>query len=424
MTYSGKNVKFKIPLYCRRKGGFWKRNQLILPFTVLCIHGVNRRGHIIYSLEKLRNYFSLSEKVYCELERIHKIHPFKSTPYYLSLINQEDRNDPIRKMVVPSVDELQEDGISDTSGERENTKIRGIQHKYPQTVLLLLTSSCYSYCRFCFRKRFVGVDESEILRDVEKCVEYMRSQREVTNVLLSEGDVLSLDTSALGAIIEKLSAVPHLRILRIGTRTPVVFPQRISEDEKLLSLLGAFNGQGRKVIIQTHFNHPREITRESVKSVSSLLSRGILVYNQTVLLKGVNDDPGVLVPLFRDLVTMGVFPYYLFQCRPVSRALHFQVPLVRGYQIVEEVKKRLSGPAKMFRYVMSHWSGKIEVISVEEEKIYLKYHQAKLPAYRGKFFASDRCDSACWIDDLVPPEKSRGEVPRIFSGEMNIPSML
>jgi KamA family protein len=384
--------------------------------------GVNKRGHIIRSLEDLRDCLSISEKEYCDLKDIHKIHPFKSTPYYLSLINPFDKNDPIRRMVVPAVEELADRGLSDTSGELENTRIRGVQHKYPQTVLFLLTNSCYAYCRFCFRKRFVGVDESEIMREVKRGVEYVKSQRQVTSVLLTGGDALSLETGALGAIIEKLSAVPHLRILRIGSRVPVVFPQRISQDRDLLSLLGSFNGKGRRVIIQTHFNHPRELTNEAENSISVLLSMGVLVYNQTVLLKGVNDHPATLARLLRNLVGAGVLPYYFFQFRPVSRAVHFQVPLVRGYYIIEEVKRRVSGPAKMFRYVMSHWSGKIEVIGLDKEKIYMKYHQAKLPENRGKFFALDRSDSACWIDELVPLEKSSEEGARIFSGHMPLPS--
>jgi len=423
LTFNRKNVKFRIPLYYWLKGRFWKGNYLIILFTLLHVQGVKKGGYIIFSLEKLRHYFPVNEKEYSELKHTHKIQPFKSTPYYLSLIDHEDRNDPIRRMVIPSVEELNDSGVSDTSGELENTRIRGVQHKYPQTVLLLLTSSCYAHCRFCFRKRFVGVDDSEIIRDMKKCVEYLRNHREVTDLLITGGDVLTLDTRVLGVIIETLNAVPHIRLLRIGTRTPVVFPQRISEDKKLLSILGAFKGKRRRVIIQTHFNHPREITEDAVKSISALLSRGIQVYNQTVLLKGVNDDPGVLVSLLRDLVGTGVLPYYLFQCRPVSRAAHFQIPLVRGYQIVEKAKKKLSGPAKMFRYVMSHKSGKIEVIGLDEKKIYMKYHQAKLPANRGRFFALDRCDSAKWIGDLVPLEESCDEEARIISEQMHLPSL-
>ncbi|RMG59225.1 MAG: KamA family radical SAM protein [Deltaproteobacteria bacterium] len=355
----------------------------------------------ITSIDELRKHIPLTRKEISALERIHRTHPLNVTRYYLSLINPEDPKDPIRKMVIPSIEEFAGRGYIDTSGEFDNTKARGLQHKYRETALFILTSYCFAYCRFCFRKRFVGVSDAEILKDVREAISYVREHPEITNVLLSGGDALSLSNRLLSRILRDLDEIPHLKYVRIGTRVPVVFPQRITEDRGILRILKRHSRPDRRLIIQTHFNHPRELTEESLACVDALLKAGLLIHNQTVLLRGVNDDPETLSELMRKLIKVGVHPYYVFQCRPVVGILHMQVPISKGITIVEKAKSRLSGPAKMFRYIMSHRTGKIEIVGQDSERIYFKYHQAKDPRRAGKFFSLERDDSACWLDELI-----------------------
>ena len=187
--------------------------------------------------------------------------------------------------------------------------------------------------------------------------------------------------------------------IRIGTRTPAAFPERIL-DKELLDLLKKYS-EKKKIYIVTHFAHPREITAKTKQAINRLLEAGLVISNQTVLLKGINDNPLVLSKLMNKLVRIGINPYYVFQCRPVKRVKHhFQVPLIKGYKIVEEAKKLLNGHSKRFRYVMSHKTGKIEIIGILGDEIYFKYHQAKNPKDAGRFFKKKLRKDAGWLDDL------------------------
>ena len=323
------------------------------------------------------------------------------TKYYLSLIDPNDPNDPIRKMAVPSKWEMDVSGSYDTSGESESTKMVGLQHKYSQTALLLATNVCGMYCRHCFRKRLVGVSTSEVLANLENAIRYIKEHQEVNNVLITGGDPFLLDTHILERFLIGLSEIPHLQFIRFGTRTPVTFPDRINLDDSLLELLSRYSDKDRRIYIVTQFNHPREITPQSIEAVDRLIRSGVVINNQTVLLRGVNDNPGVLGELQNRLVGIGVCPYYIFQCRPVKRVKkHFQVPLAEGYRIVEEAKGMMNGHSKRFKYIMSHWTGKIEILAVMGNEIYLKYHQTRDPRNIGKVFKKRLTPTAGWLDDL------------------------
>jgi lysine 2,3-aminomutase len=354
----------------------------------------------ICTVEQLKEYIELTPKEEKQLQKVIERHPMRITRYYISLIDRNDPNDPIRKMVVPSEEEFNLLGSYDTSGERKNTKMPGLQHKYSQTALILATNRCASYCRFCFRKRLVGLSTEEILRRFNDSVEYVQKHKEINNVLVSGGDPFVLPTKVIKKFLGKLSAISHLDFIRFGTRIPVTFPDRILEDKELLALLKN-NAMKKRICVVTHYNHPREITQKSKNAVDSLINSGIIINNQTVLLNGVNDNPEVLAELQNKLVSIGVNPYYVFQCRPVKRVKHnFQVPLHRGYEIIENAKKMLNGHSKRFRYIMSHKTGKIEIVGVMGDYIYLKYHQAKSPKNTGKFFKRKINKTAGWLDDL------------------------
>ncbi len=364
----------------------------------------------INTLEELKSYINLTPQEEDILGRVIDKHPMRITKYYLSLIDKNDRNDPLRKLVVPLEEELITSGSYDTSGEEENTRTIGLQHKYSQTALLLATDQCSAYCRFCFRKRLVGVTNSEILRHCDAAMDYIRRHREINNVLISGGDPFILPIEVIEKFLRALSSISHVDFIRFGTRVPVVFPSRILKGNNLLKNLKKYSREEKRIYVITHFNHPGEITKESIEAVNRLIDSNIIINNQTVLMRGVNDNDSVLSDLLNNLVKIGVNPYYVFQCRPVMRVQHhFQVPLYNGYQIVEKAKKRLNGISKRFKYIMSHWSGKIEIIGIMDDEIYFKYHQARLPEDIGRFFKRRLNREAGWIDELEEVEAPQSE---------------
>ncbi|MBL7131857.1 MAG: KamA family radical SAM protein [Candidatus Omnitrophica bacterium] len=357
--------------------------------------------HNICTISQLKKYSKLSTQEEKRLQKVIERHPMSVTQYYASLIDWHNPNDPIRRMVVPDVEELNIAGSYDTSGERENTKMPGLQHKYEQTALILTTNRCPAYCRYCFRKRLVGLPTREILHRFEDAVDYVKRHKEINNVLLSGGDPFVLPVPILEKFLEQLSKIKHLEFIRFGTRTPVTFPDRILSDRELRKLLKKYSRKNRRIYIVTQFNHPREITSKSMRAVDMLLNSGVILNNQTVLLKYVNDRPHTLAELQNKLVRTGVNPYYVFQCRPVKRVKYrFQDTLYRGYYIVEGAKKILNGHSKRFKYVMSHITGKIEIVGIVGADIYFKYHQAKNPKDSGKFFRRRLNKSAGWLDEL------------------------
>jgi len=355
----------------------------------------------VTTIEQLEKYTEISPQEKRRLRKVVERHPMNVSRYYLSLIDWNDPDDPIRKMALPDADELILSGSYDTSGERESTRMPGLQHKYSQTALILSTNKCATYCRYCFRKRLVGLSQDEVLDRFMDAIKYIRNHKEINNVLVSGGDPFMLSTKVIGKFLNRLSAIDHLDFIRFGTRVPVTFPDRISHDEKLLDLLGRFSQPERRIYVVTQFNHPNEISPQSIDAVSSLLNTGIVINNQTVLLKGVNDKPEALAKLQNKLVGIGVNPYYVFQCRPVKRVKHqFQVPLYKGYEIVEGAKKMLNGHSKRFKYMMAHKSGKIEIVGMMGDDMYFKYHQARNLRDSSKFFKRKLNKTAGWLDDL------------------------
>jgi lysine 2,3-aminomutase len=354
----------------------------------------------ICSVEQLENYADLSSKEKEQLEKVVQAHPMRVSPYYMSLINWNDPHDPIRKMALPSLEELNLEGFYDTSGEAENTKMPGLQHKYSETALVLATNRCATYCRHCFRKRLVGLPTEEIVKRFEDAAEYIEKHEEINNVLISGGDPFVLSNEVIARFLEVLTKIDHLSFIRFGSRTPVTLPSRLSDPE-LLALLKKYSKIDRRLYVVTQFNHPREITLQSISAVSNLINAGVLLSNQTVLLKGVNDDPETLANLMNSLVSIGVTPYYVFQCRPVKRVKsHFQVPICEGVRIVEKAKANCNGHSKRFKYAMSHKTGKVEILGILDGEIYFKYHEAKNRENLGVMFKRRVDEKAGWLDDF------------------------
>lgn len=355
----------------------------------------------ITTAKELAEYLPLDKEEISRISQVISRYPMSISRYYLSLIDPANKDDPIRKMAVPSGMELDfDDGSFDTSGEGDNTVIDGLQHKYRQTTLLLSTNLCAMYCRHCFRKRLVGLSDEEIMKHFDQMVGYIKNHHEVNNVLITGGDALLNSNRVLEYYLKTLVQFEHIDFIRFGSRLPVTFPMRVSQDDELLALLKHYNQQKRLYVI-TQFNHPNEITPQAKAAVDALLDCGIIVSNQTVLLKGVNDNSDTLAKLMSSLSRIGVIPYYVFQCRPVTSVKNlFQVPLKQGAVVIDETRSKLNGLAKRFRYAMSHPTGKIEILGQLGEETLFKYHQAKYPEDNNRIFTLPLADDVCWLDEI------------------------
>jgi len=266
-------------------------------------------------------------------------------------------------------------------------------------VLLLASNVCDGICRYCFRKRVFIEPQKEYLRDLPAALQYIKKHHEITNALLTGGDPLVLTTSKIENIIRQLREIDHIQIIRIGTKIPAFNPYRIIDDPALLEMIEAYSTDRKKIYVMTHFVHPRELTDVAVKAVGLLQKAGAVTANQMPLIRGVNDDPEVLAELFAKLSFIGAVPYYVFQCRPALGNKAYTIPVEQGYEIVEQAKAQVSGLAKRLRFVMSHSSGKIEVIGKSKEQVFFKYHRAVCDEDSGCFMAF-KCDpNAYWFDD-------------------------
>jgi KamA family protein len=339
-----------------------------------------------------------------QLEKVAQKYAFRANDYYLGLIDWSDPNDPIRQLIIPRAEELADWGTLDPSNEQAVTVAAGVQHKYPHTVLLLCNEVCGAYCRYCFRKRLFMDGNDEVTNDLTAGLDYIRAHPQITNVLLTGGDPLLMSTRRLAEILGALREIPHVQIIRIGSKMPAFDPWRILDDEELQAVLSRHSTPHKRIYVMAHFDHPRELTEPAVEGLDRLLRCGAITVNQCPLIRGVNDDPEVLAELFRKLSFIGCPPYYVFQGRPTAGNLPYQVPLVRAWGIFKEAMRRGSGLARRARFVMSHATGKVEVLAVDDRYIYTRYHRAKDDELRGRFLIYHRNDAAYWLDDLDPVE--------------------
>jgi KamA family protein len=331
--------------------------------------------------------------------RTNDITRYQVTKFYQDQIQKSGYYEQLKYIVEPSFKEFESPGALDTSGEADNTVVPGLQHKYPQTGLLLVTDRCAAYCRYCFRKRIVGNDSDEVAPDYARVADYIRAHPEMQNVLLSGGDSMILSTEKLHRIMDHLLPLANLTSIRFGTKTIAFYPPRFADPE-LPAFFERIIAAGKTPVIVTHFDHLGEISDEAVKNIQTLRKHGVQFLNQTVLLNGVNNDPEIIAKTFARLHDIGVRPYYLFQGRPVKAASHFQVPLSEGVEIVRGVNARLSGIQKTFKYIMSHVTGKIEILDLTDGRLYMRYHQNKIASKIGRMFSRPHVEGACWLDDL------------------------
>ena len=296
----------------------------------------------IRTLERLQKILVLSPDERMALERKEAKLPVSITPYYLSLIPADDPENPLRRAVIPTVHEFIT-GFGegdDPLGEEEQSPVPGLVHRYPDRVLFLVHDFCSTYCRYCTRSRVVG--HGKVVPDrarFERIFAYIRSNPSIRDVILSGGDPLLLNDERLEWLLNQLRLIPHVEVIRIGTKIPAVLPQRVTK--KLVGIIRRYH----PVWMSLHFMHPDECTVESHKACAMLADGGIPLGSQTVLLKGINDEVDTMKDLVRKLMKMRVRPYYLYQCDPISGSAHFRTPVEKGLDIIRGLRGFTSGYA-------------------------------------------------------------------------------
>src|SRR5271154_6719026 len=344
----------------------------------------------VRSVRQLRNLLSFTDEELEAIGRLESEYKLAIPPYYFPLINPADRNDPIRRQSVPSPLEAQNPSgyeLEDPLEEDKDSPVPGLTHRYPDRALLVTTHVCTMYCRFCTRKRATMVRGGwdAISRNDERMIEYVRDHPEIRDVIVSGGDPLTLPQSKLKFFLDNLRDIPHVDVIRIGTRVPVTLPQKLY-DKSLIKLLASAG----KVWIQTHFNHPREITPEAARVCLALLKAGMPVNNHSVLMKGVNDDLTTMRRLMRGLLRIKVRPYYIFHCDPVIGAGHFRTSVWKGLEIIEGVRGHMSGLGIPTYVVDSpHGGGKIPMmpnylVSASDAAVVLRNYEGMLVRYQAE----------------------------------------
>ncbi len=306
------------------------------------------------------------------------------TPYYAALMDKKDKACPVRLQAIPRGLELLDDpsDLSDPLHEDVDSPVPGLTHRYPDRVLLLVTNICSMNCRHCTRRRLVGfTDGSMSSANLNAAIDYIRRTREVRDVLISGGDPLVLPDETLEAIIKKLRAIDHVEIIRIGTRVPVVMPMRVTD--KLVGMLRKYH----PIYVNTHFNHPKEMTAEAFEACRKLADAGIPVGNQSVLLKGINDCPQTMKRLVHELLMARVKPYYIYQCDLSKGISHFRTTVSKGIEIIENLRGHTTGMAvPTFVVDAPGGGGKTPVmpnylISMSDKRVVLRNYEGVITTY-------------------------------------------
>ena len=341
-------------------------------------------AHRITQTRDLERISCLSPEEMSHMRRVARHYPYAITPYFLSLILWQDPQDPIRMQVLPSLAEIlpPNGGSLDPLSEEEHTRAPGLIHRYPDRVVVLATHRCAVYCRHCFRKRLWT--ERPLRDDAsrwEGVIDYLESHTEIRDVLLSGGDPFTLTDGQLDEMLNRIRRIRHVEIIRIGTRMPVVLPQRITQG--LCRVLEKYG----PLWLVTQFNHPQEITPEAARACERLLRCGVPVNNQTVLLRDVNDQSNTIMRLCQGLLRIRVRPYYLHQCDPVVGSEHFRTPLSKGIELIACMQGYTSGLAvPKFVVDLAGMGGKVSmqpesIVSQEGNRVFLRNYAGEIFSY-------------------------------------------
>lgn len=337
----------------------------------------------IKTVDQLKQYLPFTPEEERRLEEVSQTYHFMITPYWMSLIDRDNHDDPIRLQSVPNGKELDftSYGEADPLDEKDDSPVPGLTHRYPNRVLMYTTNVCSMYCRFCTRKReWIDGDFQKSRKELDAMLDYIERTETIRDVICSGGDPLMLAPGKLDDILQRLRNIPHVEMVRLGTRVPTTLPQKITPE--LVDILE----RGRKVWVQTHFNHPREVTPAAAEACLRLLKAGVCLNNHTVLMRGVNDNPQVMLDLIHRLTAAKIRPYYIFHCDQVRGAEYFRTSIAKGLEIMEYLRGHTSGLAVPTFVVDSPGGGgKIPVmpnymVSFSEERWVLRNFEGMMVA--------------------------------------------
>ncbi len=381
----------------------------------------NWRWQVKYAIQDiptLSRVVDLSDEERGILSRCLKRFRMAITPYYAALMDRGYRRCPIRLQGVPRIEELELDtaGLRDPLNEEANSPVPGLIHRYPDRVLLLVTNRCPMYCRHCTRRRIVGDEDLHLSReDMDRAFEYIRKTRGIRDVFISGGEPFAMSDERIGYVLGNLRKIPHVEIIRIATRAPVVLPQRITPG--LVETLRKHH----PVYVDTQFNHPREITAEAEAACDLLVDAGIPMGNQAVLLRDVNDCPALMKKLMQDLLLIRVKPYYIYQCDMSEGIAHFRTSIVKGIEIIENLRGHTTGMGvPTFVVDAPGGAGKIPImpnyiVSQSDHRVILRNYEGVITTYT----EPERIETDCGRCEICRDERYRPRegVAKLLSGE-------
>lgn len=379
-------------------------------------------GHSVKTIEELKQIINMTPDEERGMIECKKFFKMAIPPYYATLMDPDDPNCPMRLQAVPITAEVDfaEEDMRDPLFEDVDSPAPGLTHRYPDRVLLLITDFCGMYCRFCTRRRFTAHDHgANTLNGLEPAFQYLEKTKAVRDVLISGGDPLLTSDKHLESVIKRLREIPHIEIVRIGSKVPCTSPQRITQE--LVNMLKRYH----PIWINTHFNHPKEITPEARRACELIVDAGIPLGDQTVLMKGINDCPSIMKRLMHDLVKMRVRPYYIYQCDMSQGIEHFRTKVSKGLEIMEHLRQHTSGYAvPTFVLDAPGGGGKIPImpqylVSMSDKKVVVRNFEGSLFAYpepedynspcpdNCKYCQSDERASTDGVAGLLRGEKQR-----------------
>jgi len=375
-------------------------------------------SNTIKDIETLKKVAVIDKKEEEDLKKVLKKFRMSITPYYAALMDKKDKNCPVRKLAVPSANELIDlpEDLKDPLHEDIDSPAPGLTHRYPDRVLFLVTNICSMNCRHCTRRRLVGFEDVHMSwENIQKAIDYIKSEKEVRDVLISGGDPFVLNDEMLEKIIREIRGIKHVEIIRIGTRTPVVMPMRITDN--LVNMLKKYH----PIYINTHFNHPKEITYEAKIACEKLADAGIPLGNQSVLLRGLNDCPQIMKRLVHELLMIRVKPYYIYQCDLSMGIGHFRTTVSKGIEIIENLRGHTTGMAvPTFVVDAPGGGGKIPVmpnylISLSDKRAILRNYEGVITTYtQPDNYKANECDCEYCKDDNYKPIDG---VAKLLNGE-------
>lgn len=335
--------------------------------------------HRITDEETLSQLIPLSLELRNEIEKTGRIYRWAVSPYYLSLMDLSNPLDPIRLQGLPSELELEDNyGEEDPMGEALTSPAACITRRYPDRLIINVTNICAMYCRHCQRRRNIGeTDLHETRSRLNTALRYIRENTEIRDVLITGGDALLLSDQTLDWLLSELHSIPHVEIKRIGTRVPVTMPMRITQE--LSNILAKYP----PIYINTQFNHPKEVTHESKQAVDKLIAAGVMIGNQAVLLKGINEQPNIMKKLNQELLKIRVRPYYIFHAKNVKGTRHFVPRIQDGIQIMEQLRGHTSGLA-IPTYILNAPKGEGKTPILPQYLLYLQENKAVIRTWEGK----------------------------------------